>query len=86
MASSILTKSPSAFVTTEDLIGAAFVRVGVFVNSSGMVQTSLLLLYARTDVGVRGGAVKAVEATTRVESSANLMLEVKMKCADENRR
>lgn len=86
IASSILTKSPSALVTTEDLIGAAFVRVGVFVNSSGMVQTSPLLLYARTDTGVRSGVVKAVEATTRVESTANLMLEVKMKGVNEIRR
>ncbi len=74
IASSILTKSPSALVTTADLIGAAFVRVGEVVNSSGMVQTSLLLLYARTDIGARGGVVKAVDATTRVESTANLMI------------
>jgi|SaaInl74LU_5_DNA_1037368.scaffolds.fasta_scaffold43777_1 hypothetical protein len=75
MASSILTKSPSALVTTPDLMGAAFDRVGVFTNSSGMshtvVPSSLLLLYARTDTGVRSGVVKALAVdATRAERAA----------------
>lgn len=79
MASSILTKSPSALVTTADLIGAAFDRVGTELANSGISQTvdpSLLLLYnARTDAGAWSGLVKAlVDATARVDRAA---IEVK---------
>ena len=66
MASSNLTKSPSELVTTADLIGAAFERVGVSTKSSGMSQT---VLYTPTDADLLSGVVtKAlVDAATRVD-------------------
>jgi len=57
-------------------MGVAFESVGVATNSPGIsqtvVQSSLLLLYARDDTtGVRSGAMKAlVDATTRVDRAA----------------
>jgi hypothetical protein len=70
--SSILMKSPSALVTTADLIGAEFVRVGTDSANSGMSQTVLSLLYsARPDTGAWFGLVKAlVDATARAERAA----------------
>ena len=66
-------KSPPALVTTADLIGAEFVRVGTDSANSGMSQTVvLLLLYsARAATGAWCWFVKAlVDATARADRAA----------------